>query len=78
MNKEKTKIDKEFFKSLKEFTMYEVEVSYNTGNPVHKAFLFTGFSNGNGWEVYINNYENAEPVTSVYYIKIIKEICNLK
>ncbi|MFK5981503.1 MAG: hypothetical protein QM499_01215 [Flavobacteriaceae bacterium] len=63
---------------LKEHTLYKVKVKSTENNVPHIAFLFTGFKSGGYCEIYVNNYEQPMKMQSVYSIKIIKELTNIK
>lgn len=64
--------------SWKEFTLYEVNVSYGKHNPMHKAFLFVGFLNNGkpaGYSVvYNSNYESPNNFGEVYCLEVVREL----
>lgn len=80
MKERKPFVLNEFLKreDIKEFTTYLVNVSWNSGNPVHQAILFMGFKTGAYCEIYNNSYEAPSPLPEVYSLEIIKELCPLR
>ena len=66
---------------LKNNSVYLVYVSCDPYNPVHVAYLFTGFVNeqkrdrdvfGSYCSVYEQSYGKPEPAASLYYLEVIK------
>jgi len=59
-------------------TYYLVDVSYNSGNPVHQAIFFTGFLNGNDGDpggynrLFSGNYDEDTTISDVYYMRAIE------
>jgi hypothetical protein len=70
----------EFLKraDIKEHTLYLVNVSWNSCNPIHEALLFMGFRNGAYCQIYINNYECAYDLSGVHSLEIVKELYTFK
>jgi len=64
--------------NLKEHTLYEIKVSWGKSNPIHQAFLFTGFKTGSYCEVYTNNYDEPENMSRAYSIEIVRELAEIK
>ena len=74
-----TKTDvKALRKSLKEHCLYEVLVSWSKQNPIHKAFLFMGFKNGNYCKIYNNNYDLPIDIEKAYYIHVVKVLSSTR
>jgi hypothetical protein len=63
---------------LKERYLYEVHVSWNQHNPVHKAVLFMGFRSGGYCKIYTNSYEGPADMTKAYYLKVVRELSSLE
>jgi hypothetical protein len=69
---------------LQERTYYVVDVSYESGNPVHRAIFYTGFfdSKGNpcGYsQLWSASYEYARDFCrGVYYMKVVKNLGKLE
>ena len=62
-------------------TYYEVDVSYNKGNPIHKAILGVGFISldnpgepGNYSILFSMGYDYPVPFARVHYLRAIKEL----
>jgi hypothetical protein len=62
----------------KEKTMYIVDVAFTKSNVIHQSYFFSGFLSGgkpSGYNQIINpNYEEAESISSVYYMKATDEL----
>ncbi len=62
-------------------TLYLVDVSYSSGNPVHKAFLHVGFLNKDGTpgsysEIWCNTYEHSHRFSEAHYLRALKVLHN--
>ncbi len=62
-----------------EHAVYLVAVSWNPGNPVHRALLHIGFvdddgSPGNYSEVWANDYDEGVHVRGAHYLRVIKQL----
>lgn len=66
----------------KEFTLYEVNVSYSPTNPMHKAFLFVGFVRGGVpsayTTVYNSVYESPNNFGEIYRVEVIRELASTR
>lgn len=61
----------------KESTHYIVDVSYSSGNPVHRSIFYTGFlDNGRpcGYNVIFNPTSDLSHIGEVHYMKAIRVI----
>ena len=67
----------------KPHTVYLVDVSWRSSNPIHRALLHTGFINDNGTfggycEVWCNSYDLAHFACEAFYLKVILELVSTK
>ena len=70
-----------------ERTLYLVDVSYNEGNPIHRALFYSGFLD-RGWPNGYNGVSQVLPNTSdadfdydiheVYYLKVVSVLAGPK
>ncbi len=61
----------------KESTHYIVDVSYSSGNPVHRSIFYTGFLQDGrpcGYNVIFNPTSDLSHIGEVHYMKAIREI----
>jgi hypothetical protein len=64
-------------------TYYIVQVSFGSGNPIHKAIFYSGFitdSKPCGYNTIFNpSYDENYDINRAYYMKVIEELnINLK
>ena len=62
----------------KENTLYAVEVSFNGGNPIHKAVFYSGFlKEGNPAQysqVWNPTYEHGYSLSRLRYMKVLRKL----
>lgn len=63
----------------KPHTLYLVDVSFASNNPIHEAYFEVGFVNDDGslggyCEVWCNNYDNAYRPGKVFYMRPVREL----
>ena len=62
----------------KERTLYAVEVSFNTGNPIHNAVFFSGFlrdgNPANYNQVWNPSYDEPYTIRRLHYLKVLREL----
>ena len=63
---------------LKEHTLYEIKIAWDPANPIHQAFLFMGFHNGNYCVVYSNAYEFPSGIEKAYWVQIVRELAPIE
>lgn len=62
----------------KERTYYAVDVSYSSGNPIHRSVFYTGFLNNGvpcGYnQIWNPTSEETHTLWEVYYLKVAREL----
>jgi hypothetical protein len=65
------------YTDLAEHSLYLVDVSWESRNPIHRAVLLTGFHTGAYWSICNNSYNSNLAYDRAYYVKIVKYLGRL-
>lgn len=68
--KEKTNIQ-EIIQTLEEHSVYDVWVSFNKQNSIHRAILLTGFKTGSYSKLVLQSYEKEYSIYDAYFLNPI-------